>query len=255
MEPYKSFALVYDLFMQEVPYEEWVKYIEKIWERFNCFPELMAELGCGTGNLTTLFAKKGIDMIGIDNSPDMLTIAKEKALSEHLDILYLLQDMREFELYGTVDCIISLCDSLNYILDEEDLLQTFKWVNNYLNPGGLFIFDMNTEYKYKYILGDNIFADSYDEAAFIWNNFYDEDKALNEYHLTLFIRQEDTNLYERYEEIHYEKMYSVSQLIGLIEKAGLEFLAVYDAYSFDPPKENSERLFFVAREKGKTDRR
>ena len=253
MEPYKSFALVYDLFMQEVPYEEWVKYIEKIWERFNCSPELMAELGCGTGNLTTLFAKKGIDMIGIDNSPDMLTIAKEKALSEHLDILYLLQDMREFELYGTVDCIISLCDSLNYILDEEDLLQTFKWVNNYLNPGGLFIFDMNTEYKYKYILGDNIFADSYDEAAFIWNNFYDEDKALNEYHLTLFIRQEDTNLYERYEEIIMKNVLCQS-VDWLDRKAGLEFWQSMMPIVLIHPKKTVKDCF-CSQGKRKTDRR
>ncbi|HOA81360.1 MAG TPA: class I SAM-dependent methyltransferase [Defluviitaleaceae bacterium] len=252
MEAYKTFALVYDLFMNEVPYTKWVEYIEKIWEKFNCSPKLMAELGCGTGNLTTLFAKKGIDMIGIDISADMLSIAREKAIANNVDILYLLQDMQEFELYGTVDCIISLCDSLNYILDEEGLLNTFKWVNSYLNPKGLFIFDINTEYKYKYILGDNIFAENYEEASYIWDNFYDEEEAINEYCLTFFIKEEDTGLYKKYEELHYEKMYSTDTITKLIENAGLELLAIYDAYTFELPKEDSERIFFVAREKGKS---
>ena len=149
MEAYQDFAQVYDLFMKDVPYDKWVEYIEAIWKKFNCEPKLMAELGCGTGTMTTLFAKKGIEMIGIDSSEAMLSMAQEKAIHQNVDILYLLQDMREFELYGTVDCIISVCDSMNYILDEKDILKTFKWVNNYLNPKGLFIFDLNTEYKYK----------------------------------------------------------------------------------------------------------
>lgn len=251
MEAYNCFAIVYDLFMSDVPYNEWVEYIEEIWKKFNCTPKLMAELGCGTGTLTTLFSKKGIDMIGIDISPDMLSVAKEKAIHNHLDILYLLQDMREFELYGTVDCIISLCDSLNYILDEEGLLNTFKWVNNYLNPEGLFIFDVNTLYKYKCILGNNTFADNYEESSFIWDNYYNEEKCINEYQLTLFIKQPESCLFNKYEEFHYERMYSIETIMNLLNKAGMELLGLYDAYTFEPPKKESERVFFVVREKGK----
>ncbi|WP_058486151.1 class I SAM-dependent DNA methyltransferase [Defluviitalea phaphyphila] len=251
MESYKNFAQVYDLFMKEVPYEEWVKYIEKILKKFNCKPKLMVELGCGTGTITTLFAKKGIEMIGIDSSENMLAIAKEKAIKNNLDILYLLQDMREFELYGTVDCIISICDSLNYILEEEEVLQTFKWVNNYLNPKGLFIFDLNTEYKYKYILGENTFAENTKEASYIWENFYSEEEKINEYRLTLFIKDKEKNYYNKFEELHYEKMYSIETITNLLKQAGMEVLAVYDAYSFEKPKKDSERVYFVAREKGK----
>jgi len=251
VEAYQTFAQVYDLFMKEVPYDEWVEYIEEIWRKFGCSPKLMAELGCGTGSVTTLFAKKGIEMIGIDASENMLAIAREKALRNNVDILYLLQDMREFELYGTVDCIISVCDSLNYVVDREGLLQTFKWVNNYLNPKGLFIFDLNTEYKYKYILGENTFAENLEEASYIWENFYSEEDKINEYQLTLFIKQPGIEYYSKFEEIHYERMYSVEDIMSLIEEAGMEFLAVYDAYTFEAPKENSERIYFVVREKGK----
>lgn len=251
VEAYQSFAQVYDLFMREVQYDEWVEYIEEIWRKFDCTPKLIAELGCGTGNITTLLAQKGIEMIGIDASENMLSIAREKALKNNVDILYLLQDMREFELYGTVDCIISVCDSLNYITDREGLLQTFKWVNNYLNPKGLFIFDLNTEYKYKYILGENTFAENLDEASYIWDNYYSEEDGINEYQLTLFVKQPGTEYYLKFEEIHYEKMYSIEEIMLLIKEAGMEFLAVYDAYTFEAPKENCERLYFVAREKGK----
>lgn len=251
VEAYQSFAQVYDLFMKEVPYDEWAEYIEEIWGKFGCDPKLVAELGCGTGNMTTLFAKKGIEMIGIDVSEDMLSIAREKALKNNVDILYLHQDMREFELYGTVDCIISVCDSLNYITDREGLLQTFKWVNNYLNPKGLFIFDLNTEYKYKYILGENTFAENLDEAAYIWDNYYSEEDGINEYQLTLFIKQPEKDYYSKFEEIHYERMYSIEDIKSLVEEAGMEFLAVYDAYTFEDPKENSDRIYFVVREKGK----
>ena len=190
-------------------------------------------------------------MIGIDVSENMLSIAREKAFQNNVDVLYLQQDMREFELYGTVDCIISVCDSLNYILDEEELLQTFKWVNNYLNPKGLFIFDLNTEYKYKCILGENTFVENEEEASYIWENNYDDEDKLNEYQLTLFIKHPSKEYYSKFEEFHYEKMYSIETITHLIKEAGMEMLAVYDAYTFDTPKENSERIYFVTREKGK----
>ncbi len=121
MSIYENFAQVYDIFMQDTPYKQWVEYIEKIWQKFNLKPNLIAEIGCGTGNILNILAEKGYDLIGIDNSFQMLAKAKEKSTKEN--ILYLQQDMREFELYGTVDCILSICDSINYILEEEELLQ------------------------------------------------------------------------------------------------------------------------------------
>ena len=149
MESYTSFARVYDLFMDNVPYEEWCQYLDTIFKEHGIEEGLLLDLGCGTGKLTQLMAQKGYDMIGVDNSFEMLDIAKE-----HSDegVLYLLQDMREFELYGTVRGVYSACDSVNYILEEEELRQVFALVNNYLDPGGIFVFDFNSIYKYRELL-------------------------------------------------------------------------------------------------------
>lgn len=248
MEAYKSFAQVYDLFMNDIPYDKWIEYLINIWRKYNYKPKLIAELGCGTGNITIELAKKNYDMIGIDISEDMLTVAKEKSIKEKSDILYLLQDMREFELYGTVDCIISLFDSLNYIRDEKDLLNIFKLVNNYLNPNGLFIFDMNTEYKFSKLLNSNTFAETTEDVAYIWENFYDETKKINEYYINFFIKEGETNKYKRFEEFHYEKCYNIDTIKKLLAQSELKLLGVYDAFTFNEPLENSERIYFIAQE-------
>lgn len=248
MAIYENFAEVYDTFMQDTPYEDWVNYIEKLFKKFGLAPNLIAELGCGTGNISNKLAKKGYDLIGIDNSFQMLAKAKEKANNENLNILYLEQDMREFELYGTVDCILSICDSINYILDENELLEVFKLVNNYLDPKGLFIFDINTLYKFKNILSTNSFCETTEDSAYTLENYFDEDEMLNEFYTNFFIKDKNSNLYHRFEEFHYEKAYTLEKIKQLIEKSGLKLLAVYDELTFDNPKENSERIFFVAQE-------
>ena len=207
MSSYESFARVYDLFMDNIPYEEWCGYLTGLLEDQGIRDGLVLELGCGTGNMTRLLAGKGYDMIGVDNSVDMLEIAIEKKEEEGQDILYLLQDMREFELYGTVRAVVSVCDSMNYITDEEDLLEVFRLVNNYLDPGGIFIFDLNTEYKYEEILGDTTIAEDREDASFIWDNYYDHEEQINEYDLALFIPvdKDGETLYRKYEETHYQK--------------------------------------------------
>ena len=142
MEAYTEFATVYDTFMDNVPYEAWEKYLVDILKAEGINDGLLLELGCGTGRMTRLLAAEGYDMIGVDNSEEMLSVAREYTM-ENTEILYLLQDMREFELYGTIRAVVSVCDSMNYIMSEEDLRQVFSLVNNYLDPGGIFIFDMN----------------------------------------------------------------------------------------------------------------
>lgn len=134
MEAYTSFASVYDTFMDNIPYEEWSVYVKELLEEYGVTEGLVLELGCGTGTMTELLASAGYDMIGIDNAEEMLEIALEKKLSSGHDILYLLQDMREFELYGTVKAAVSVCDSINYIMEEEELEEVFRLVNNYLDP-------------------------------------------------------------------------------------------------------------------------
>ncbi len=250
MQSYGDFAQVYDLFMQDVPYEEWAGHIEKVWEKYNISPKLIAELGCGTGSLANYFAAKNIDVIGIDNSDQMLAVAREKSAEKGLDVLYLLQDMQDFELYGTVDSIYSACDSINYILEDDELLQTFKWVNNYLEPGGIFVFDINTQYKYEEILKDNTFAYNIKEASYIWDNYYDEDEGINEYLVTFFVKEEDGR-YSKFEELHYERMYTLETITKLLEKAGMSIEGVFDGYTFNPVRDDSDRITIIAREQGK----
>ena len=247
MASYESFASVYDMFIDNIPYEEWCEYLHKLMKFYGVEDGLVLELGCGTGSMTELLAERGYDMIGIDNAPDMLEIAQEKKMESGADILYLLQDMREFELYGTVRAIVSVCDSMNYITEEDDLLEVFSLVNNYLDPGGVFIFDLNTEYKYKKVLGDSVIAENREESSFIWENWYDEETQINEYDLTLFIREE-SGLYEKYEETHYQRAYSLDTVCRLLQEAGLKLEAVYDAFTMDAPGKRSERVYVVARE-------
>ena len=249
-ESYTSFAQVYDMFMDNVDYPAWSKYLIQLLKEYQVEDGLVLDLGCGTGNMTELLAKEGYDMIGVDNSEDMLEIASEKRAESGLNILYLLQDMREFELYGTVRAVISACDSVNYITDDEDLTEVFRLVNNYLDPEGIFLFDMNTVHKYRDLLGDTTIAENRDEGSFIWDNSYDEEEGLNYYELAVFLPRED-GLYEKSEEVHCQKAYPQEEIETLIKEAGMELLAVYDAYTLNPATEDSERLFFVAREKGK----
>lgn len=248
MEAYTGFAEVYDLFMDNVPYEEWSRYLISLLKKYQVPKGLILELGCGTGKMTRLLSKAGYDMIGVDNSQEMLQKAMEQ---DHEGILYLCQDMREFELYGTVAAVVGICDSLNYILEEEELLQVFRLVNNYLDPGGVFIFDLNTLYKYRELLGESTICENREEGSFIWENYYDGETGINEYDLTLFIR-EDSGLYQRYQETHVQRGYSIETVQRLLEKAGMEFVAVFDACSREAPREDSERVYIVARECMKT---
>lgn len=247
MNAYTSFAQVYDLFMDNVPYEEWAMRITEILKEYGIDSGIVLDLGCGTGKLTRLMEEQGFDMIGVDNSFEMLDIARESSKD---NILYLLQDMREFELYGTVQAVYSACDSINYILEEEDLRKVFSLVNNYLDPKGIFIFDINTRYKYEELLGENTFAETREEGSFIWDNYYDPEDEINEYDLTLYIKDEKEK-FLRFQENHYQRCYDFQTIKGLLQEAGLEFVAAFDDYSKSPVHEQSERILIVARESGK----
>lgn len=246
-ESYFAFASVYDEFMDNIPYEEWGEYLLSLLKKYGVKQGLIADLGCGTGTITEILARAGYDMIGIDNSIEMLDVAREKLADSQLEILYLCQDMREMELYGTVHSVVSICDSMNYITDIEDLKQVFRLVNNYLEPQGLFIFDMNTEYKYKHILGEQTIAEDREDKSFIWDNFYDEETKMNEYHLSIFL-QEEEDLYRKYEEFHYQRAYTLEEVKEALKEAGMEFVTAYEAFTENAPTKTSERIYIVARE-------
>lgn len=250
MEAYTGFAAVYDMFMDNIPYEEWSVYLLQLLKEYGVQDGLVLDLGCGTGKMTRLLADAGYDMIGVDLSEEMLEIAMERQAEEGGTILYLLQDMREFELYGTVRAIVSVCDSMNYLLEYEDLVEVFRLANNYLDPKGIFIFDLNTLYKYREQLGEQTIAENREESSFIWENYFDEEQRINEYDLTLFIREEDGR-YAKYEEVHYQRAYEIEEIKRAIREAGMEFVAVYDAFTKDAPRMESDRIYVIARECGK----
>lgn len=292
MGAYESFARVYDLFMDNVPYEEWGSYLTGLLREYGICSGTVAELGCGTGKMTRLLAAAGYDMIGVDNSEEMLEIAREAEyeadawsaaeawdeadetdeLEEYAElgqpdepeesdepdepdepdelpnrgILYLLEDMRELELYGSVRAVVSVCDSMNYILEEADLREVFSRVHEYLEEDGVFIFDLNTVYKYRDLLGETTIAENREEGSFIWENYFDEESAVNEYDLTLYIR-EDGATYRRFEEVHYQRAYDLKTIDRLLADAGMELAAAYDAFTKEPVRDDSERIYVVAR--------
>ena len=251
MSAYESFASVYDMFMDNIDYPSWSRYLIGLLKGHGVSDGLVCELGCGTGSMTELLADAGYDMIGIDSSVEMLEQAQDKKYESGHDILYLNQDMREFELYGTVRAIVSVCDCMNYILTEEDLLKVFRLVNNYLDPGGVFIFDMNTEAKYRGI-GESTIAENRENGSFIWENSYDPEKRINEYVLTLFIPEEEgEDLFRRYEEVHVQRAYPLERVAELIRKAGMIYEGALEAFTDHAPDEKSGRICIIARENGK----
>lgn len=263
MDSYQDFAYVYDEFMDETPYEMWCERIQSLIEKYGVSKpvrnsgdvlesekNLVVDLGCGTGTLTEMLYEKGYDMVGVDNSDSMLSVAMEKKRSSGSEILYLLQDMRELELYSTVGTVVSVCDSINYILEEDELLEVFKLVNNYLYPGGIFVFDFNTDYKYGQVIGDTTIAENRDDCSFIWENYYDEESAINEYEVTIFVKEED-DLFRKFTETHFQKGYTAKKIAKLIEKAGMELVVMKDADTDGDITKESERIYVVAKEVNK----
>ncbi len=279
MEAYTDFARVYDTFMDDTPYGEWADFLAELIGKYGvsrpvreageCTTKreasdagekeaqtaalldseknLVLDLGCGTGTLTELLYQKGYDMIGVDYSEEMLGIALEKKESSGSEILYLCQDMRELDLYSTVGTVVCVCDSVNYLLENDEVEETFALVNNYLYPGGLFIFDFNTVYKYEKVIGDAVIAENRDACSFIWENYYHGEERLNEYDLTIFV-QEEGELFRRFTETHFQRGYTLEEMKGFVEKAGMEIVLVLDADTRKEPEEKSERIYIAARE-------
>ena len=244
MEAYSGFAAVYDMYMDNIPYDSWADNILSLFKKYNMPMEIVCDLGCGTGQMTRRLAAAGYDMIGIDISYDMLMEAMNAPDSE--GILYLCQDMRSFELYGTVGAIVSVCDSINYLQDTSELTAVCSLANNYLDPGGLFIFDVKTVHYYEQ-LGQSTIAENRDEGSFIWENEYDPDTRDNEYYLTIYTANED-GTYDRLEEDHLQHAFTDSEIRDAIASGGLSLLEVLDAATMAAPTEDTERLIYIARE-------
>ena len=250
MESYRDFARVYDEFMDQTPYDEWLLNILNIFKEYKIDKDTQVlDLGCGTGKMARKLAREGYQVTAVDNSMDMLEIA---ASEEDDHILYVLQDMVSLELPQQVDAAVSICDCMNYILEEEDLKEAFRRVREFLKEDGVFVFDMNSHYKYKEILACNTFAEDREDASFIWDNFYDEEEMINEYDLTLFIKEGE--LFRKFEETHYQRCYSLDEVkeaaqeevVSFLYEAGFSSVRVLDAETMDEVKEDTQRLYYIA---------
>jgi ubiquinone/menaquinone biosynthesis C-methylase UbiE len=224
--------------MTDIPYAAWAEYIAEHLKG----KTLVADLACGTGSMTVLLAKKGFDMIGIDRSADMLAEARNKAAQTDLPILFLMQDVRRLDLFGTIDAAVSVCDGFNYLLSEAELFAAFSRCALFLNPGGILIFDMNTEYKFKEVLRDDTFTDERDGSSYVWKNYYDENARINEYNVFVMTAGGSS-----FSETHLQRAYPTETVMRLLTDAGFAGVRVNDAYTPDPPKPDSVRLSFIAR--------
>ena len=251
---YDLLAPFYDKFNGDINYSEWAHFIEKIIEKHYRIgkPDLVLDLGCGTGSMTLELARRGYDMTGIDYSAEMLDIARKRAADEGLTdkMLWLMQDMRSFELYGTVDVAVCCLDGINHLTSPKDLDKTLDLVHNYLIPDGLFIFDINGKYKFENIYSDRSYVMENGEAVCIWQNYYNSNNKLCDFYITLF-REEEDGRYERYDELQRERMYTLRSVKAALKRNSLEFVGAWSDFDFSDASDESERIYVAARCKKK----
>jgi SAM-dependent methyltransferase len=240
---YGDFAYIYDTLTDDVEYEKRAEYIiNLINTHLGRKPELLCDLGCGTGTILTILNAKGYDCIGIDSSDTMLSVASEKNTDGQ--VLYLNQDICSFELYGTVDVFLSMLDTVNYITDKDDLDNMFKLIANYLNPDGIFIFDINSKYKFEHVLGNNTYVYEKDNVFYTWENYYED--GFLDFDINFFVK-DDVNNYQRITEQHSQRFYDLDFLKELADKHGLKTVAVYGDLRNNAPTDEEERIFVVMR--------
>jgi ubiquinone/menaquinone biosynthesis C-methylase UbiE len=244
MESYYHLAEYYDVLMDDVDYDHWCSFIEKIYNAYDCKPHNILDTACGTGNITIPMALKGYDIWGVDISEEMLAIAENKARNKKLNIKFIKQNMTELALNKSFDSVLCMCDGVNYIVDEEDLFRYFKIVYNLIKAGGIFIFDISSRYKLANILGDNTLFQEKDDFCYVWENCFDQEEELLEMHLNFFIPQQ--GLYKRMEEYHMQRAYSEEHLIKLLSEAGFHNIKSYDDMKLEKPTNRTERIFFAA---------
>jgi len=247
MNAYQNLADFYDRLTLDIDYKGIAEFTLKACETYRGGkPGILLDLACGTGSLAIELAKAGTDVIGIDISPQMLSRAYSKSRDAGLDILFIEQDMCDFELYGTVDVITCYLDSINHIIDRSGLYSLFRLAANYLNPGGLFIFDFNTKYCFEKIYSDNVFYESFDDLTCIWQNRYDSKLEIADFDMTFFIRM-DNGMYTRIEDRNRERYYPEEEYRRAAELVSLKTVAAHDSYSFRLPQKNSPRILHVVK--------
>ena len=245
MKSYNTFAKFYDELTDNVEYEKRSKYIYDFFKENCANCNSVLDLACGTGGFSNEFAKRGIDVIGVDVSEEMLASARQNSAECKTDVLYLCQPAEELDLYGTVDGAVCCLDSLNHITDYSAFCTAISKVSLFLEKDRLFIFDVNTVFKHKYILADNTFVIDRDDVYCVWQNETDPETLETDILLDFFIR--DGDAYRRSGEEFSERAYSDRQIDEAIISAGLKKVAVYADMTLSPPTDETERAIYVAR--------
>lgn len=242
---YNRFATLYDGLMQDVPYDSWIEFLEDTFRQYGLNQPSIVDIGCGTGTMPILLAKKGYSVTGIDLSEDMLSIAMEKAEHEKVKIPFYMQNMMELEGFENIDCISILCDSLNYLQSEEEVAMTFQKVYESLKTDGLFIFDVHSIYKIQEIFADETFFIDDENLSLVWNCTQSEEDYSVEHDLVFFMRDEESDLYERFEEYHVQKTFPIETYEKLLKESGFQVKKIIADFN-QSIQSNSERIFFIA---------
>lgn len=244
MLQYKEFASIYDKLMWDIDYQQWYKYITRILKKYDIKEKRLLEMACGTGSMTKFFSEDMYDITCFDISEEMLVVAYEK-LRKCKNVQILNQDMRNFSLNKKFDIVLSLCDSINYITEKEDLMNVFNNVYKHLDEDGIFIFDINSYFKISNIIGNNTFINDEEDVFYTWQSFFDKEDSLGYYDLTFFIY--NGSLYERIDEEHIQRAYTTEEIMELLDKSGFKKIDVYQGFSFEDIREKTERINFVVR--------
>jgi ubiquinone/menaquinone biosynthesis C-methylase UbiE len=250
MAGYGDFAYYYDMLTENVDYESRCEYICSLLAENGVGKGILLDLACGTGTMSMLLSDKGYDVIGVDASEDMLSVAQEKKMESGKDIMFLCQRMEELDLFGTINAAVSTLDSINHVTDKETVKEIFRRVYLFMEDKGVFLFDVNTPYKHREILGDNTFIYDLDEVYCVWQNSTDHE-LLTTISLDLFeMDEEDEETYYRYSEEFSERAYELDDIRKWLEECKFEVTAVYEEMTKDSVKADTQRAVFVARKIG-----
>jgi SAM-dependent methyltransferase len=246
---YGRFAYLYDKLMEDIPYDKWQIIVEEYSKKYQVSGKRLLDLACGTGELSCRFAMQGYQVTGVDLSEDMLAVAMAKADEEGLKIPFFQQNMAELEIMDKFDLITIFCDSINYLLSEQEVLQTFEGVANHLTEDGLFLFDVHTEHKMENIFKDQTFTHIDEDICYIWNCFQGEFPLSVEHELTFFVSDSSGKKYDRVEEYHFQRSFPIQQYISWLDLAGFNTMHILGDLENQPPTEETERVLFIARKK------
>ncbi|XRG77182.1 class I SAM-dependent methyltransferase [Rossellomorea sp. GAMAL-10_SWC] len=245
---YNRFAYLYDQLMNDVPYERWVQFLKDAFQKYEMLQPSILDIGCGTGTLPISLAKLNYSISGVDLSEEMLSVAMAKAEIEKVNIPFFQQNMVELEGFDQLDCVTIFCDSLNYLETEDQVKQTFIRVNESLKDNGLFLFDVHSPYKIEEIFGEETFFIDDAELSLVWSCTQGEHPLSVEHDLVFFMKEENRDLYERFEEYHNQRTFPINTYKSLLNQTGFEVKEIIADFD-EVVDDTSERIFFITMKK------